>query len=80
MVRVTSPVDSIELPVTVTDAVRPGVIMIEQGWGSRVFDPTGLAEPVSFGLNRNVLVAPEDLDPLSQMPALNSQQVRVEPA
>lgn len=80
MVRVTSPVGSIELPTTVTDAVRPGVIMIEQGWGSRVFDPTGLAEPVSFGLNRNVLVAPEDLDPLSQMPALNSQKVRVEPA
>ncbi|UNB52136.1 molybdopterin-dependent oxidoreductase [Mycolicibacterium sp. YH-1] len=78
IVRITSPVGSIELPACVTDGVRCGVVVVEQGWGSRVFDPRGTAEPVSFGVNRNVLVDTEELDPLSQMPALNSQAVTIE--
>jgi formate dehydrogenase len=78
LVRVTSPVGSIELPASVTDGVRRGVVVVEQGWGSRVFDPRGTAEPVSFGVNRNALVDTQELDPLSQMPSLNSQCVTIE--
>lgn len=78
LVRVISPSGSIELPANVSDATRPGVVRIEQGWGSRVFDPTGHHEPECHGVNRNVLVSNADVDPLSQMPAFNSQPVRVE--
>lgn len=78
LVRVASRVGSIELAASVTDRVRQGTVVIEQGWGSRVFDPKGTSEAVSFGVNRNVLVDAADLDPLSQMPALNSQKVTIE--
>ena len=62
-----------------TDATRPGVVVISHGWGSRVFDPRGGAEPVVFGVNRNALVGGTDIDPLSQVSPLNSTWVRVEP-
>ena len=78
LVRVASPSASIELPATVSDAVSPGVVVIEQGWGTAVFDPTGQERPDRRGANRNALVSDTDLDPLSQVPALNSQLVSVE--
>lgn len=78
MVRISSPVGSIELQAALTERVRRGVVVVEQGWGSRVFDPKGRTEAISYGVNRNVLVDAADLDPLSQMPALNSQQVTIE--
>ena len=78
LVRVTSTVGSIELPARVSDAMRPGVVCIPHGWGTRTFDPTGKAEPQSFGANRNVLVDSVRIDPLSQTPALNSTAVRIE--
>ncbi|MGH9035344.1 MAG: molybdopterin dinucleotide binding domain-containing protein [Acidimicrobiia bacterium] len=77
-VRVSSPSGAIELAATVSDASPPGVVTIEQGWGSSVFDPTGQVAPERYGVNRNALVNDTDLDPLSQMPVLNSQDVRVE--
>jgi formate dehydrogenase len=79
-VRISSPSASLELPALVTDATRVGVVVIDHGWGSRVFDPRGGAEPVVFGVNRNALVNNTDLDPLSQVSPLNSACVRVEPA
>ena len=79
LVRVTSLSASIELPATVSDAVSPGVVVIEQGWGSAVFDPTGAAPPDRSGVNRNALVSDTVLDPLSQIPALNSERVAIEP-
>ena len=79
MVRVSSPAGFIELPATVSDAIRPGVVAIAQGWGSRIFDPTGSEEPMSYGANRNLLVNDAELDPLSQISPLNSQAVRVDP-
>ena len=77
LVRVASPSASIDLPATVSDAVAPGVVVIEQGWGSAVFDPSGQEPPDRQGGNRNALVSDTDLDPLSQVPALNSQPVSV---
>lgn len=77
-VRITSPTASVELEALVTDATRPGVIVIDHGWGSRVFDPRGGAEPIAFGVNRNSLVNNTDLDPLSQVSPLNSTCVRVD--
>jgi formate dehydrogenase len=79
VVRVASPVATLdEVEALVTDATRPGVIVISHGWGSRVFDPRGGTEPIAFGVNRNALVGTE-IDPLSQTSPLNSTWVRVDP-
>lgn len=80
LARVTSRIGSIELPTSITDGGRRGVVTIPHGWGSRVFDPRRAGEPFVFGANRNLLIDRESLDPLSQIPSLNATPVRVEPA
>ena len=77
-VRVFSPVGEIELAALVSDRPRPGVVVVDHGWGSRVFDPRTGAAPTSFGVNRNLLVGGHPVDPLSQTPALSSTYVGVE--
>jgi formate dehydrogenase len=79
VVRISSPAGSLEVEALVTEATRPGVVVISHGWGSRIFDPRGGAEPVVFGVNRNSLVGNADVDPLSQTSPLNSAWVRVDP-
>ncbi|KUI08612.1 formate dehydrogenase [Mycolicibacterium acapulense] len=78
LVRVFSPVGEVELTAVVNDRPRQGVIIIDHGWGSRVFDPRGQDAPVSYGANRNLLVEGAPVDPLSQTAALSSQYVDVE--
>lgn len=77
--RVRSLTGAIELDVVVTDSPRPGVVVVEHGWGSRVFDPRGGASPDQQGANRNLLTALDEEDPLSQMSAFNETWVAVEP-
>jgi formate dehydrogenase len=77
LVRVASPVGSIELTAALSDAPRRGVVIVDHGWGSRVFDPRGGAAPESYGVNRNLVVDGARLDPLSQTPALSSTYVTV---
>ncbi|MBW2143803.1 MAG: hypothetical protein JRG75_05335, partial [Deltaproteobacteria bacterium] len=60
------------------DKVPKGVIAIQHGWGSRVFDPTGEEPPWQAGVNRNLLVSDQTLDPFSGIPRLNSTAVSVE--
>jgi formate dehydrogenase len=71
-VEVSSSCGAIELAAVVSDATRPGVVAADHGWGSRVFDPNGAAAPIVHGVNRNPVVPNDNLDPLSQTPALNS--------
>lgn len=78
-VRLRSAVGEIELRAAVTDAMRPGVVCVPHGWGSRTFDPVGGRPPEVFGANRNLLVDNRRLDRFSQTPALNAVAVRVEP-
>ncbi|HEY9264048.1 MAG TPA: molybdopterin-dependent oxidoreductase [Mycobacterium sp.] len=78
LVRVSSPVGAIELAASLSERPRRGVVVIDHGWGSRIFDPRGGAEPQSFGANRNLLVDAGPVDPLSQTSALNSSYVAVE--
>jgi formate dehydrogenase len=78
LVRVSSPVGAIELSATVSEMPREGVVIVDHGWGSRVFDPRGGDTAMVYGVNRNLLVGAEPLDPLSQTPALSSQYVAVE--
>ncbi|MET0898780.1 MAG: molybdopterin-dependent oxidoreductase [Mycobacterium sp.] len=77
-VRVFSPVGSVELVASVSDRPRPGLLVIDHGWGSRVFDPRGGRPAESFGVNRNLLMDRGELDPLSQTSALSSGYVGLE--
>jgi formate dehydrogenase len=79
LVRVFSPVGEIELAAELSGRLRRGHVVVDHGWGSRIFDPRGGAEPQSFGVNRNLLVG-DDIDPLSQTSALSSTFVGVERA
>jgi formate dehydrogenase len=77
-VRVSSRVGSLETAVRISDAPRLGVLVMKHGWGSRIFDPKNGGAAESYGTNRNLLVAEDDLDPFSQNPALSSTFVAVE--
>jgi formate dehydrogenase len=77
-VKVSSPVGAIELAASVNAAPRRGVVVIDHGWGSRIFDPRGGSQPESYGANRNLLVDGGPVDPLSQTAALSSSNVAVE--
>jgi formate dehydrogenase len=55
------------------------VVIVEHGWGSRIFDPTGAEKPDVVGANRNLLTAADEEDPLSLMSAFNETWVTVEP-
>jgi formate dehydrogenase len=78
-VRVFSPVGEIELAAELSGRLGRGHVVVDHGWGSRIFDPRGGAEPQSLGVNRNLLVG-DDIDPLSQTSALSSTFVEVERA
>jgi anaerobic selenocysteine-containing dehydrogenase len=69
---------SLEVPVTVTDEMKPGTVALPHGWGHR--GGWKLANAAG-GVNVNVLASgePEDLEPLAGMAFLNGIPVRVEP-
>lgn len=77
-VRVFSSVGEVKLTATLSDRPRRGLVIIDHGWGSRIFDPRGGRAPESFGVNRNLLVDGASLDPLSQTSALSSCYVGLE--
>ena len=77
-VRVFSPVGALELRAAVSEQPRRGMVILDHGWGSRVFDPRGGAPPQSFGVNRNLLVDGAGLDPLSQTSTLSEAWVGVQ--
>lgn len=76
--KVFSPVGTIELAASVSDQPRRGVVVIDHGWGSRIFDPRGGMQPESYGANTNLLIDGGPVDPLSQTAALSSSYVGVE--
>jgi len=70
---------AVEVRVSITDRIRPGVVVLEHGWGSGLFDPAAGKAVSRTGVNRNLLVSGVDLDPLSQVPQLNGARIRLEP-
>ncbi len=76
-VRVFSAVGEVELDAELSDRPRRGLLIMDHGWGSRVFDPRGGGAPQSYGVNRNLLIDGNPVDPLSQTPALSSGYVGV---
>ena len=77
-VRVFSPVGEIELDAAVSGRLRAGLVVVDHGWGSRIFDPRGGGAPQSYGVNRNLLIDGESIDPLSQTSTLSSTFVGLE--
>jgi anaerobic selenocysteine-containing dehydrogenase len=70
----------IEIPVEITDAIRPGVISIPHGWGHNVAGTRTSVARAHAGVNANVLADDHLLDALSGTAALNGIPVEVEPA
>lgn len=78
-VQVRSRANVVTAQVVISDDLRAGTVVMAHGWGSGSFDPlTGNAQRI--GINRNLLVSNDDLDPLTAVPRLNGTPVEVEPA
>ncbi|MBI5337265.1 MAG: molybdopterin-dependent oxidoreductase [Mycolicibacterium rufum] len=79
-VTVTSSGGCIEVPVEVTEAIKPGVVSMPHGWGhGKAGTRLGIANG-SPGVNTNVLSPPDFLDEPSGNGALNGIPVEVRPA
>ncbi len=75
-VEVCSRTGAVAARVRISPDLRPGTVVFEQGWGSRVFSPADGGAEV-HGVNRNLLVANDELDPVSCVPRLNGTPVRL---
>ena len=77
LVRVRSRAGEVEVPVTLTDELTPGVVALPHGWGHR--GGWRLANDAG-GANSNLLMeaAPESLERLAGMAHLNGVPVEVE--
>jgi anaerobic selenocysteine-containing dehydrogenase len=74
---VTSRVGSVDAPVEVTDAIRPGVVSLPHGWGHGQPGTRLRVAAERAGVNSNVLTDDEAIDPLSGTSVLNGIPVTV---
>ncbi|WP_158249917.1 molybdopterin-containing oxidoreductase family protein [Zhongshania marina] len=77
IVRVRSSIGQTDIKTMVSEKIAPGTVCIPHGWGSRLFDPVNGTDSEVKGVNRNLLIASDDLDELSGMPSLNGTFVAV---
>ncbi len=77
VVTVTSAGGSIEVPVEITDAIKPGVVSMPHGWGHGQPGTQLSVANASPGVNTNVLSPPDFLDEPSGNGALNGIPVTV---
>jgi anaerobic selenocysteine-containing dehydrogenase len=70
----------VEVPVQVTDTIRPGVVSIPHGWGHDVDGIRASVAAAHPGANSNLLADDTLLDALSGTSVLNGIPVEVEPA
>jgi anaerobic selenocysteine-containing dehydrogenase len=77
LARVTSRAGSVDVPVTVTDDILPGVVSIPHGWGHDVPGVRLRVASRHAGVNCNRLVDETALDPLSGNGVLNGVPVTV---
>ncbi|PRC57347.1 molybdopterin dinucleotide-binding protein, partial [Mycobacterium sp. ITM-2017-0098] len=71
LVTVTSTAGSIEVPVEITDAIKPGVVSMPNGWGHGKPGTRLSVANGSPGVNTNILSPPDFLDEPSGNGALN---------
>lgn len=70
----------VEVPVEITDKIRPGVVSIPHGWGHDVDGVRASVASAHAGVNTNLLADDTLLDALSGNAVLNGIPVEVEPA
>jgi anaerobic selenocysteine-containing dehydrogenase len=70
----------VEIPVEITDAIRPGVVSIPHGWGHDGDGTRAAVATAHPGVNTNLLADDTVLDALSGTAVLNGIPVEVEPA
>jgi anaerobic selenocysteine-containing dehydrogenase len=70
----------VEVPVEITDAIRPGVVSIPHGWGHDVDGIRTAVATAHAGANSNILADDTLLDVPSGTSVLNGIPVDVEPA
>jgi anaerobic selenocysteine-containing dehydrogenase len=80
VVSVTSAVGRIEVPVEISDEIRPGVVAIPHGWGHDVPGVGWSTAAANAGANTNLLTDASLVDRLSGNAALNATMVSVEAA
>ena len=76
-VALTSRVNTIKAKARITDEVPAGILSMDHGWGSRLFDPQGGAEPEVQGVMRNLLVPANEIDELAGAPNLTGVYVNI---
>ncbi|WP_410873221.1 molybdopterin oxidoreductase family protein [Nocardia sp. A7] len=76
---VESAVGTIEVPVEISDDIRPGVVAIPHGWGHREPGVGWTVAASRPGANVNLLHDPTHTDPLTGTAAVNNTRVRVSP-
>ncbi|WP_431237961.1 molybdopterin oxidoreductase family protein [Mycolicibacterium aichiense] len=80
MAIVTGPGGKLEVPVEITDAIRPGVVSLPHGWGHTEPGTRMRVAAQHPGVNVNNLNDGALLDPLSGTAVLNALPVEVAPA
>ena len=70
---------TVDAPVEVTDAIRPGVVSLPHGWGHDQPETRLRVAAERAGVNSNVLADHEAMDPLSGTSVLNGIPVDVAP-
>jgi anaerobic selenocysteine-containing dehydrogenase len=79
-VTVASSAGQIEVPLEVTDAIKPGVVSMPHGWGHGKSGTRMAVANGSPGVNTNILSPPQFIDEPSGNGALNGIPVTVTPA
>ena len=74
---VTGPGGKLEVPVEITDAIRPGVVSLPHGWGHSAPGTRMSVAAQHPGVNMNSLFDDSLLDPLSGNAVLNAVPVEV---
>ena len=74
---ITGPGGKLEVPVEITDAIRPGVVSLPHGWGHSVPGTRTSVAEQHPGVNVNSLFDDSLLDPLSGNAVLNAVPVEV---
>lgn len=77
---VTARVGAVDVPVEVTDAVRPGVVSLPHGWGHDLDGARLAVAKANAGTNSNVLTDDQVVDVLSGNAVLNGIPVSVRPS
>jgi anaerobic selenocysteine-containing dehydrogenase len=75
-----SRVGELNVPVEVTDDIRPGVVSLPHGWGHDVQGVEMGVAGAHAGVNSNVLTDEDVVEPLTGTAVLNGIPVTVEPA